>query len=76
MTSRRSPSRTQTGGLTNYEDALDLATDFFDAVDPAGTEDNFVLLRLGRCAEADGSDGNPATTFLDEAAELQASGMQ
>ena len=55
---------TQTGGLTNYEAALDLATDFFDAVDPAGTEDNFVLFV---------SDGVPTTggSFLDEAAELQ-----
>lgn len=55
---------TQTGGLTNYEAALDLATDFFDAVDPAGTEDNFVLFV---------SDGEPTTggSFLDEAAELQ-----
>ena len=56
---------TQTGGLTNYEAALDLTTDFFDGVDPSGTEDNFVLFV---------SDGEPTAggSFLDEAAELQA----
>jgi hypothetical protein len=56
---------TQTGGLTNYTAALDLATDFFDAVDPAETEDNFVLFV---------SDGVPTTggSFLGVAAELQA----
>ncbi|MGE0578999.1 MAG: VWA domain-containing protein [Reyranella sp.] len=56
---------TQTGGFTNYTAALALANDFFDAVDLAGTEDNFVLFV---------SDGEPTTggSFLDEAADLQA----
>jgi hypothetical protein len=61
----------QVFGLTNYEAALDLATDFFDSVDPTGTEDNFVFFASDGVPTVDDSGGNPATTFLDEAAELQ-----
>jgi hypothetical protein len=54
----------QIGGSTNYTAPLGLANDFFDTVDPSGTEDNFVLFV---------SDGEPNVggDFTGEATELQ-----
>ena len=61
----------QVFGLTNYEAALDRATDFFASVDPTGMEDDSVFFASDGVPTVDDSGGNPATTFLDEAAELQ-----
>src|SRR5215204_1156107 len=54
----------QVAGNTNYEAALDLATDFFDAVDPGETEDNFVLFVSDGVPTVDNS-GGPVNTTLD-----------
>jgi Bacterial Ig domain/von Willebrand factor type A domain len=54
----------QIGGSTNYTAPLGLANDFFDSVDPSGTEGNFVLFV---------SDGEPNVggDFTGEATELK-----